>query len=103
MIVFIFEKGIYIGCCKHRAMSLIPIVVKILDLISVRRLAPVCGSDIHEQQVGLRPGRDCIEQMFTLPQLFEVRHTHDHSTIRVYPHLKGTFDIFDGTALFSAL
>ncbi|CAM0512289.1 unnamed protein product [Fasciola hepatica] len=103
LIVPIFKKGIRNDCSNYRGISLIPIVTKVLASILLHRLTPARERNVREQQAGFRPGRGCIDQIFTLRRLLEKRHTHRRPTIMLFLDLKGAFDSVDRTSLFSTL
>ncbi|VDP80542.1 unnamed protein product, partial [Schistosoma mattheei] len=50
------------------------IVSKILASIILRRLTKAREEQTRENQDGFRPGRGCIDQIFTLRQVLEHRH-----------------------------
>lgn len=63
------------GCSNHREISLTSLISKVLPPIMLCRLRSVGESSICEQQAGLCPGRDCIDQLFTLDQIHKTPHT----------------------------
>uniref|UniRef100_A0A183AUF1 Reverse transcriptase domain-containing protein n=1 Tax=Echinostoma caproni TaxID=27848 RepID=A0A183AUF1_9TREM len=65
---------------------LIPIVTKLLASTIFRRLTPFRETNIREQQAEFRPGRGCIDQIFT------VRNTHCRPTVVVFLDLKAAFE-----------
>lgn len=58
------------GTCNERSnyyeINLILTVVRVLSSVMLHRLVPVWASIVHQKQVGFRPGRSWIDQMFTL-------------------------------------
>ncbi|VDP86185.1 unnamed protein product [Echinostoma caproni] len=99
LIVPIFKKKCRNDCRNHRGSSLIPIVTKVPASVILRRLTPFRETNIREQQAGFRPGRGCIDQIFTLRQILELRHAHRRPTIAMFLDLKGAFDSVDRDAL----
>ncbi|KER26759.1 hypothetical protein T265_06042 [Opisthorchis viverrini] len=57
----------------------------------------------REQQAGFRPGRGCVDQIFTLRQVLEQRHTYKRPTILVFLDFRGAFDSFDRSVLLETL
>ncbi|KER29169.1 hypothetical protein T265_04173 [Opisthorchis viverrini] len=55
------------------------------------------------QQAGFRPGRGCIDQIFTLRQVLEQRHTYKRPTILVFLDFRGAFDSVDRSVLLETL
>ena len=95
IVIPIFKKGQRTVCSNHRGVSLIPVISKLFALILLRRLTPSREQTIREQQGGFRPGRGCVDQIFTLRQYMEHRHTYHRATIYVFLDLKAAFDSVD--------
>ncbi|TNN18187.1 Craniofacial development protein, partial [Schistosoma japonicum] len=76
------------SCDNYRGISLTNIVSKILALIILRRLTKAHEEQTRENQGGFRPGRDCIDQIFTFRQVLEHSHTFRRPTIAVLLDLK---------------
>ena len=98
----ISKKGKRTVCSNHRGVSLIPVIPKLFASILLRRLTPSREQTIREQG-GLRPGRGCVDQIFTLRQYMEHGHTYHRATIYVSPDLKAAFDSVDRLELFNLL
>ncbi|MGL5756628.1 MAG: reverse transcriptase domain-containing protein, partial [Paraclostridium sp.] len=71
--------------------------------IILHRLTGPRENQIRENQAGFRPGRGCIDHIFTLRQLLELRHTFRQPTIVVFLDLKTAFDSVDRSALWCSL
>ena len=84
-------------------MSLIPIISKLFVSVLLRRLTPSREQTIREQQGGFRPGRGRVDQIFTLRQYMEHRHTYHRATIYVFLDLKAAFDSVDRLEIFNFL
>uniref|UniRef100_A0A183B1X4 Reverse transcriptase domain-containing protein n=1 Tax=Echinostoma caproni TaxID=27848 RepID=A0A183B1X4_9TREM len=74
----------------------------------VRHLGPSTiflwkAASFHERQAGFQLGRGIIEQIFTLRQVLDMRHTHRRPTIAVFLDLKEAFDSVDREALLGSL
>ena len=103
VIVPIFKKGIRNECGNHRGISLVPVVTRLLASLLLRRLQLARDSLTREQQAGFRPGRGCIDHIFTLRQILEQRHLYRRPTILVFLDLKAAFDSVDRSALLTTL
>ncbi|RUT72670.1 hypothetical protein DLK05_17160 [Ancylomarina longa] len=79
------------------------IVSKILASVIHRRLTKAREEQTRENQAGFRPGRGCIDQIFTLRQVLEHRHTFRRPTIVVFLDLKAAFDSVDREVLWQCL
>ena len=72
-------------------------------MIIHHRLTPARENYIREQQADFRPGRGCIDHIFTLRQHLEHRNTFHRSTIVMFLDLKAAFDSVDREALFHCM
>ena len=103
IIVPIFKKGARNECSNHRGISLTPVITRLLASILRRRLLAARESTTREQQAGFRPGRGCIDHIFTLRQVLEQRHVYRRPTISIFLDFKGAFDSVDRSVLMDTL
>lgn len=103
VVVPIFKKGDRTSCENHRGISLVSVASKLLTGLLLRRLTCSREKQIRENQAGFRPGRGCIDQIFTLRQILELRHTYRRPTITVFLDLKAAFDSVDRDVLWRCL
>ncbi|CAH8675424.1 unnamed protein product [Schistosoma haematobium] len=103
LIVPIYKKGSKSSCDNHRGISLTNIVSKILASIIIKRLTKTRELQTRENQAGFRPGRGCIDHIFTIRQVLEHRHTYRRPTMVVFLHLKAEFDSVDRETLWQCL
>ncbi|KER31187.1 hypothetical protein T265_02512 [Opisthorchis viverrini] len=73
--------------------SLTPIVTRLLASVVLPRLTVAREILTREQKAGFRPGRGCVDQIFTLHQVLEQRHTYKRPTILVFLDFRGAFDL----------
>jgi hypothetical protein len=102
-IIPIYKKGAKTSCENHRGISLVAVASKVLSGIILRRLLEYRESLIRENQAGFRPGRGCIDHIFTLRQVLEQRHTFQRPTMVVFLDLKSAFDSVDRQVLWQCL
>ena len=102
-VIPVYKKGSRTECGNHRGISLVPVVTRLLASLLLRRLTAVRDSMTREQQAGFRPGRGCIDHIFTLRQILEQRHLYKRPTILVFLDLKAAFDSVDRSALLTTL
>ncbi|CAH8472915.1 unnamed protein product [Schistosoma guineensis] len=103
LIVSVYKKGQKSSCDNHRGISLTNIVSKILTSIILRRLIKAREEQTRENQAGFRSGRGCIDQIFTLRQVLEHRHTFRRHTIVVFLVLKAASDSVGREVLWQCL
>ena len=61
-------------------------------MIILDRLVTFRETQIRENQAGFRPGRGCVDHIFTLRRIMETRHSLKLPTLFVFLDLKATFD-----------
>lgn len=103
IIVPVFKNGDRMNCGNYRGISLTPVITRILASIILRRLETAREAQIREQQAGFRRGRGCIDNIFTLRQVLELRHVYRRPTIAVFLDFKGAFDSVDRYSLMNTL
>nr|CAH8860711.1 unnamed protein product [Trichobilharzia regenti] len=69
----------------------------------MHRLSRTREEQTRENQAGFRPGRGCIDHIFTLRQILEHRHTFRRPTIVIFLDLKAAFDSVDRKVLWQCL
>nr|CAH8876432.1 unnamed protein product [Trichobilharzia regenti] len=103
LIIPIYKKGDKSSCDNHRGISLTNIVSKVLGSIIMRRLSGAREAQTRESQAGFRPGRGCIDHIFTLRQILEHRHSYRRPTVIIFLDLKAAFDSVDREVLWRCL
>ena len=88
---------------NQRGISLTHITTKLLASIILHKLTPTMGNQIRRQQPGCRPGRGCIDHIFTLRQYLEHRNIFCRLTIAVLLALKAAFHSVDRKTLFDLM
>ena len=66
-------------CKNYRGISLLTVVGKINAGVLVDRVRRVTGGLINDEEGGVRAGRVCVDQIFTLKQLSEKAREKKHS------------------------
>ena len=100
LIIPVYKKGERTSCENHRGIILINVASKLLTGIIFPRLTNVREKQILENQARFRPGRGCIDHIFTLRQILEQRHLFRRPTILAFLHLKSAFDSVDRNTLW---
>ena len=103
IIIPLFKKGVRSECGNHRGISLTPVITRLFASLLLRRLMTARENQIREEQAGFRPGRGCVDHIFTLRQVLEQRRTYRQPTIIVFLDFKAAFDSVDRSVLFDIL
>ena len=64
---------------------------------------PAREQQIRENQAGFRPGRGCIDHIFTLRRILECRHSQNLPTLVTFLDLKAAFDSVSRPMLWECL
>ncbi|KER27314.1 hypothetical protein T265_05637 [Opisthorchis viverrini] len=84
-------------------ISLTPIVMRLFASVVLRRRSVAHETLTQAQQAGFRPGRGCVDQIFTLRQVLEQRHTYKRLTILIFLDFRGVFELVDRSVLLETL
>ena len=68
-------KGEITECKNYRGISLLIVVGRIYVGILVDRVRTVTGGLIDEEQGNFRAGRRCLDQVFSLKEISEKKHS----------------------------
>jgi endonuclease/exonuclease/phosphatase family metal-dependent hydrolase len=97
------KKGDKKRCNNYRGISLLNIAYKLMEKIMLNRLLPNRDRNTRENQAGFRPGRGCIDQIFTLRQILELRHEFRQPTVVAFLDFTAAFDSVDRESIWSLL
>jgi len=68
----LFKKGDPSDCSNYRGISLLSVVSELFESVLLTRLRNVRDERVRKNQAGFRPGRGCIDQIFTLRQVWTI-------------------------------
>jgi len=77
----IFKKGDRRLCNNYRPITLLNVVYKIFAILLHNRICTVVEHKIGEYQMGFRPNRSTIDNIFIIRQIYEKCHEY---TIELY-------------------
>ncbi|CAH8652966.1 unnamed protein product [Schistosoma curassoni] len=103
LIVPIYKRGSKSSCDNHRGISLTNIASEILASIMIGRLTKTRELQTRENQAGFRSGRGRIDQIVTIHQVLEHRHTYRRPTMMVFLDLEAAFDSVKREVLWQCL
>ncbi|BHF74096.1 hypothetical protein SprV_0401718000 [Sparganum proliferum] len=88
----ILKKEDKTRCKNYRGISLIDVAAKILAIVLLRRFQAVRDSRTRPNQAGFRAGRGCVDQIFTLGRILEIRHSYQQPTAVCFVDFAAAFD-----------
>ena len=98
-----FKKGDPSDCSNYRGISLLSVVSKLFESVLLTRLRNVRDERVRKNQAGFRPGRGCIDQIFTLRQVLELRNEFQQPTIIAFLDFTAAFDSLHRDSLWAIL
>ena len=77
---------------NHRGIMLLEVAYKIIAILLLARLQPIAEGLDHESQCGFRPGRGCVDAVFTIKLALKKRQEHGLETWVLFLDLVKAFD-----------
>ena len=77
---------------NYRGIMLLESAYKIIAIILHNRLSPIVETLDHEPQCGFRPGRGCVDSIFTVKMAMKKRREHGQETWILFLDLVKAFD-----------
>ena len=99
----LFKKGDKSECCNYRGISLIDVAAKIYANLVLNRFYLERDARTRQNQAGFRPGKGCVNQIFTLRRVLEHRHKYQQSTVACFIDFKTAFDSIDRKSLWEIM
>ena len=97
------KRGDRTQCANYRGISLIDVTAKVFAILLLGRFSAERHQRTRDNQGGFRPGRGCIDQIFTLRRVLEHRHKNQQETSACFIDFKTAFDSIDREALWRIL
>lgn len=88
---------------NYRGIMLLEVSYKIIAIIIHERLQPIVSSIDHESQCGFRPGRGCLDAVFTVKLAMKKRREHNSETWIMFLDLVKAFDRVPRELLWTVL
>jgi hypothetical protein len=87
-----FKKGDKTICANYRGISLIDVACKIFSSLLLNRFLNFRDTRTRPNQAGFRPGRGCVEQIFSLRLILEHRSRYQQPTVTCFVDFAAAFD-----------
>ena len=92
IIVPLHKKGSKSDPKNYRGISLLSISGKVFLSVLRHRYSKFLDSICREEQAGFRPGRSCVDQIFTLNRIIERRLLYNKPFIAVFVDFEAAFE-----------
>ena len=90
-------------CCNYRGISLVSVGSKLLSNMILFRLKDAIDKVLREEQCGIRKGRGCVYQFFTLRLIIEKSFCCQTPSVLSFFDYEQAFDSVDRIALTNVL
>ncbi|CAE1235515.1 unnamed protein product [Acanthosepion pharaonis] len=96
----LFKNGDRRLCSNYRGISLIDMVAKVLAVLLLGRFQGIRDLRTRRSQGGFRPGRGCVDQIFSLRRTLEQRWAYQQPTVLFFVDYAAAFDSVDRGSLW---
>jgi len=98
-----FKKGDRKQCNNYRMISLLNITYKIFAILLYDRLSKVIEPDIKNYQMGFRPNRSTIDNIFIVRQMYEKCYEYNIDLHNIFTDFSQAFDTVHRDAIYNSL
>ena len=102
-IVALFKKGDRSVCDNYRGISLLSVPGKVYTFLLYNRMKLAVNKALSEQQCGFRPGRGCVDQIFSIRRIIEMAGEFNKPLHVCFVDLKKAYDSVNRSALWKIL
>ena len=103
VIVPLYKKGSRSLVSNYRGISLLCLASKALENVVLDRFRSARESRTRENQAGFRPGRGCVDQIFSIRRILEFRHEYRQPTAVAFIDFKAAFDSVDRESVWKIM
>lgn len=103
IIVPLHKKGSKSEPKNYRGISLLSISGKVFLTVLRHRYRTFLDSICREEQAGFRPGRSCVDQIFTLNRIIERRLLYNKPFIAIFVDFEAAFDSVHRDSMWQVL
>jgi len=97
------KKGDRNQCNNYRGICLLNITCKIFAILLYNRLSKIIETDIGNYQMGLRPNRSKIDNIFIVRQIYEKCYEYSINLHNIFIDFSQAFDTVHRDALYNSL
>ena len=99
----IYKKGDRKQCNNYRGVSFLNITYKIFAIILYNRLSKTIEPEIGNYQMGFRPNRPTIDNIFIVRQIYETCHEYNIDLHNIFIDFKQAFETVNRAVIFNSL
>jgi len=99
----VYKKGDRKQCSNYRGISLLNIAYKIFVMLLYNRLSKIKEPEIGNYQMGFRPNRSTIDNIFKVRQIYKKCHEYNIDLHNVFIHFSQAFDTVKRDVIHNSL
>ena len=99
-IVALFKKGDKTVCDNYRGISLLSVPGKVYTTLLYNKMKSAIDKALSEHQCGFRPGRGCVDQIFSMRRIIEMAGEFNRPLHVCFIDLKKAYDSVSRAALW---
>jgi hypothetical protein len=99
----IYNKGDRTECSNYRPITFLNIAYKIFAILLNNRLSEIVQEKLSDVQMGFRPDRSTVDNIFIIRQVIEKCHEHNNELHDVFIDYTQAFDSIDRNKVMKSL
>jgi hypothetical protein len=99
----IYKKGYRKQCNNYRGIPLLNITYKISAILLYNRLSEIIEPEIGDYQMGFRPNRSTIDNLFIVRQIYEKCYEYNIDLHNIFVDFSHAFDTVNRDAIYNSL
>ena len=99
----IYKKGDKKQCNNYRGISLLNTTYKIFAILLYNRLSKLIEPEIGNYQMGFRPNRSTIDNIFMVRQIYEKCHEYNIDLHNIFIEFSQAFDMVNRDIIYTSL
>ena len=105
VISLLYKEGDPRDPLNYRGITLLSVVAKLFASVLNRRLMSFCEEEgvLAEEQAGFRTGRSCMDQIFTIKEILEIKKKRKEQTFTCFIDIRKAYDSVFRDALWCSL
>jgi len=99
----IYKKGDRMQCKNYRTITLLDVAYKIFATTLCKKLTEIMEGKLGEYQMGFRPDRSTIDNIFILRQIYEKCHEYNIELHNLFIDFNQAFDSINRSTVTKVL
>jgi len=97
-----YKKGYRKQCNNYREISLLNVIYKIFAILLYNQLSKIIEPEIGNYQVGFRPNRSTIDNIFIVRQIYEKCYKYNIDLHNIFIDFSQAFDAVNRDVIYNS-